>query len=445
MTSISIIMPLYNAQKYLQESLECIRNQTFSDYELICVNDASTDDTMKILKQYQECDSRIRIYENEMRMGAAYSRNYGIKNAAGTYVIFLDGDDIFDEQILELSWKAAEKNHTDIVMFDYIHQKSEDIHIKKSIAHSSQYIEKYCITPFSIIDQKPYDWARWSGGPCNKLFRTEFIRRNNIRFQNLSSSNDVYFIFLALLLSQRTLVLNEELVMVYARDHNTVTRISFNRDPMCAFEAIKYLQEVLVERKLFENYYQHFYYWAFFMLRTTLERIKDYKIKEKFYLFLQQEGIKTLICNGGSCFNDLESDIKGWFENFLKEDLQSRWYETKTYLFFCLRDRKKIVESIFKKYSDLQMKIAVWGAGRNGNSLLEFCDRNNLHVHAVIDTDKNKQGKNLFGVPIRAYEDICDDIQVIIISAQNIYTDVKEITKGSSIEIIDINILMDYD
>ena len=97
--SISIIMPLYNAAKYLEESINSIRKQTFEDFELICMNDASTDDTLEILRHFRKNDARIKIFSNEERKGAAFSRNRGMKEAGGTYLSFLDGDDIFEEEI----------------------------------------------------------------------------------------------------------------------------------------------------------------------------------------------------------------------------------------------------------------------------------------------------------------------------------------------------------
>ena len=89
MAKISIIMPLYNAEKYLAESLESIHNQTFKEYELICINDASTDSTLEILNKYQSADFEMIIMENKTRLGAAESRNKGIKKARGKYIIFL--------------------------------------------------------------------------------------------------------------------------------------------------------------------------------------------------------------------------------------------------------------------------------------------------------------------------------------------------------------------
>lgn len=106
---VSVIMPLFNAQAYLPDALDCVIKQTYEEFELICINDCSSDDTEKILRRFQEKDSRIRILTNERRLGAGLSRNKGIEASKGKHIIFLDGDDIFDEQLLEKACAAMEK------------------------------------------------------------------------------------------------------------------------------------------------------------------------------------------------------------------------------------------------------------------------------------------------------------------------------------------------
>lgn len=95
---ISIIMPLYNAERFLNETLQSIRNQTYTNYELICVDDCSTDRTFEMLQQAMKIDGRIRLLHNNVRSGAAVSRNKGMEEAKGEYLAFLDGDDIFEEE-----------------------------------------------------------------------------------------------------------------------------------------------------------------------------------------------------------------------------------------------------------------------------------------------------------------------------------------------------------
>ncbi|MCR4893075.1 MAG: glycosyltransferase, partial [Lachnospiraceae bacterium] len=97
---VSIVMPLYNAAKYLKDTLESVLTQRYSFFELICINDCSTDGTADLLDSYQKTDERIRVLNNDCRMGAGLSRNIGMKEAKGEFLAFWDGDDIFDEDYL---------------------------------------------------------------------------------------------------------------------------------------------------------------------------------------------------------------------------------------------------------------------------------------------------------------------------------------------------------
>ena len=100
MPKISVIVPVYNVEKYLSECLDSIINQTFPDFEIICVNDCSTDKSGNILEDYSRKDNRIKIFYHQFNQGLGAARNTGLKNAHGKYVQFLDSDDYFELTLL---------------------------------------------------------------------------------------------------------------------------------------------------------------------------------------------------------------------------------------------------------------------------------------------------------------------------------------------------------
>ena len=106
---ISIVMPVYNSEKYLQESIKSILYQTFKDFEFIIVDDCSTDGSLEIIKSYE--DERIRLIQNEKNLGTVKSRNIGLKKAEGKYVAILDADDFSDNVRLKMQFDYLEKNH----------------------------------------------------------------------------------------------------------------------------------------------------------------------------------------------------------------------------------------------------------------------------------------------------------------------------------------------
>ena len=436
MPKISIVMPLYNAQKYLEEALRSVLNQTFTDYELICVNDGSNDNTQNILHYYQKKDARIRILENSTRSGAAYSRNKGIVEARGKYVIFLDGDDIFEEEMLSVSYETAEKNNTDVLMFSHKHVLSDQIYNKVQIVHGNNYVKKYCKKPFSVEKANPCEILLWSTSPCNKLFNKKFIMDNKIIFQNLSCANDVYFVKLALMLSERSMVLNDDRVMVYARDHDEPSRISSRRDPMCCYRAYKYLLERLINEGKMEVLYRHYFYSALFSFKSVLEKTKEQEETRCFYEFLQNEGISAL--RESSKKYQIENDeyLSYFFSQFEKQNYETRWFEDESILKLFIRESPNKFSALF-----LNANVIVWGAGKNGRTILQKCQEMNLKVKYVVDRDERKQGKYIEKYCIMKPESVICDLDTVLISVYGIVEEVKDIMNqyGSKARVVDIN------
>lgn len=114
---VSVIIPVYNTEKYVKEAVDSILNQTLKEIEVILINDGSTDNSLGIIQQSAEKDSRVCVY-SEPNQGQATARNLGLSKASGAYVYFMDSDDILDKDCLELSYKKCEKERLDFVFFD---------------------------------------------------------------------------------------------------------------------------------------------------------------------------------------------------------------------------------------------------------------------------------------------------------------------------------------
>ena len=118
MPSISIIIPVYNVEKYLRRCLDSVLNQTFSDWEAICVNDGSPDNCDKILADYAARDSRFKIVSKK-NGGLSDARNVGLSHATGKYIMYLDSDDFIHPQTMEIAHAMAMRDNSDIVSFRY--------------------------------------------------------------------------------------------------------------------------------------------------------------------------------------------------------------------------------------------------------------------------------------------------------------------------------------
>ena len=206
---ISVIIPVYNVEKYLSKCLSSIINQTFKDIEIICINDGSTDSSLNILKSYAEKDNRIIII-NKTNHVQGYSRNLGIKIAQSDYIIFVDSDDfILDASALEILYKDITLNELDVLIYSY-----EKYYEKKNIVFNSLSKKKHLVANkiyFSIEDKKDVFSKKSIGVPWNKLYSTNFLQKNKILFNEDYIYEDVIFFYKVIILAQKIGYVNKVL------------------------------------------------------------------------------------------------------------------------------------------------------------------------------------------------------------------------------------------
>ena len=175
---ISVIVPVYNVEDYLRQSLESIINQTYKNLEIICVNDGSTDKSLMILKEYEKKDKRIKVI-NQNNKGLAGTKNVGMKVATGDYITFVDSDDFLDINVYEKCIESIIKYKPDIVIYQIHFEYSKNQRIIESkifINDSISAINQYSIFPSS----------------CNKVFRKGLLE--NIYFlEKIKYAEDLLF------------------------------------------------------------------------------------------------------------------------------------------------------------------------------------------------------------------------------------------------------------
>jgi len=130
---VSIVTPCYNCEEYIASTIESVLNQTYDNFEMIIVDDISTDKTTDIIKKYQKKDKRIKLIVLEEKGGASIARNRAIKEAKGKYIAFLDSDDMWYEEKLEkqISWMEENNINFSYTDYEYIDEKNEKINIKR--------------------------------------------------------------------------------------------------------------------------------------------------------------------------------------------------------------------------------------------------------------------------------------------------------------------------
>lgn len=177
MPKISVIIPVYNNEKYVKKCIESVLNQSMRDFEIIIVNDGSTDQSAEILKNLECEDERIRLIHQE-NQGVAAARNNGIAKAAGTYLTFVDGDDYIDEQYLEKMLYCIEEHQADMVICGLTFVDENGLVEKRVIPGEYSRFEKE-------------EWTFRISAVCSHLYRRELWEKYDVRFQSGERGEDM--------------------------------------------------------------------------------------------------------------------------------------------------------------------------------------------------------------------------------------------------------------
>lgn len=203
MPEISVIIPVYNTEKYVEECVNSVREQTLSDIEIILVDDGSTDGSADILTRLAAQDNRIRVF-GKKNGGAGLARNTGLKNAVGDYIAFVDSDDIIDKNMLETLVNVAKENNADMAMTGIRHMGGIVFGGKDAVKFDFKEKEIFCgdggmerlvLGTVGALADEAED-SRYGYSACKNIYRKSVIDQNNLRFcsEREFASEDMLFL-----------------------------------------------------------------------------------------------------------------------------------------------------------------------------------------------------------------------------------------------------------
>lgn len=232
---ISVIVPVYNIEKYLPRCIDSILDQTYKNWEAIFINDGSTDNSLKILEEYKKRDERIKIIDKK-NAGSGAARNDGIETSKGKYIVFLDSDDWYEKNFLEKLYNNLTENNSDVAMCN---PKMTYDNIEKNSKINTYFFKNIELerTPKEILGilAMPVVW--------NKLYKKDIIVKNRIKFPNYSFCEDVEFLYKTFLYVNKVSKIEDDLYNYYQREDSVTKKIKE--------ESIDQLYQVL---KNIENY-----------------------------------------------------------------------------------------------------------------------------------------------------------------------------------------------
>lgn len=250
---VSIVIPVYNAEEYLEESLRSALEQSYRNLEIICVDDGSTDKSLQILLRMKQNDDRIKILSEE-NQGAGAARNLGMEAAGGEYIYFFDADDILQKKAIQTLVKTAGKSDADIVLFGY-YKFCEGK--KTRVAFSSKILNvplNRVISPESISDRL---FQADHGMPWNKFYKAEFLRKSGVKFQTLKNTNDEFFSRLTTVEAKRMIFINKTLTGYRVGNRRSLQGSAGANILNCTL-ALQAIFDELKQRGYYENYSQTF-------------------------------------------------------------------------------------------------------------------------------------------------------------------------------------------
>ena len=195
MPKFSIIIPVKNTEKYIKKCIESIKKQTYKDYEIIVINDNSTDNSMNIVKEYKD----ITIIENDIKgIGPSRARNLGVTKSKGEYILFLDSDDYYEEKLLENINKELDEKYNIVrfeIKYDGIEKELKKCQKTETYENGIEAFEKICT--YSIVES-----------PCCYAFNREYFIKNKFKFKENTLHEDFGLIPLIIIKAQKVKCIN---------------------------------------------------------------------------------------------------------------------------------------------------------------------------------------------------------------------------------------------
>ena len=291
MVQVSVIIPVYNAEKYLEKCVRSVMAQTLREIEIICVDDGSPDHSLDILKQLQAEDDRIVIL-SQPNGGAGAARNNGLRHARGKYLSFLDADDFFEPDMLEQAAEAAEQYRADFVVFNsnQYHMDKDDF-VEVPWVLRTKDIPPYM--PFTYRQLTDNVFKTFVGWAWDKLYRRDFVLEHDIWFQEQRTTNDMLFVFTALVVAKRIAVVDK--VLAHQRRGGSES-LSVTREKSwhCFYDALTALRLRLKQEDIYWeleqdyiNYALHFCLWNLNTLAEPTHQLLEEKLRSEWFETLE--------------------------------------------------------------------------------------------------------------------------------------------------------------
>lgn len=252
MELVSIVVPIYNVEQYLEKCVESICRQTYENLEIILVNDGSPDHCGQMCEEYAKKDNRIKVIHKK-NGGLSDARNSGVKLATGKYLLFVDSDDYIAKDLVEKTAAIAEKNNCDMVLYDYYYVEPDNVEIRSTIVPANKVI--------SLEQEHTLLLAATSA--CAKLFNREFYVKANCPFPQGIYFEDLATTSIFFMKAKRVFYLKEPLYYYINRENSIMTGKNFEKSSHDKLVALEHILSAYKKEGKYEEYRQELEYLVF--------------------------------------------------------------------------------------------------------------------------------------------------------------------------------------
>lgn len=343
---ISVIIPVYNVEKYLHKALESVVNQTYKNLEIICIEDCSTDLSMQILNSFASNDNRITIIKNNENKGVGYSRNKGLQLSCGEYIHFFDSDDWLELDLYQNAVSLLDCD-SDILSFNYSNFFDDTKKNLKNYRQSGSYLKKNGLTENAEL------FPMFGYNPWSKIFKSKFLKQYNILFSNYKCMEDVEF-SLKTFINAKSIIYTDKILYNYRTNRKSSLTAKHCLHVDYLINSIKIFEEM--SKKIEENskifILSYLYYTLISLCKNGYDnkQISFNKMKE---IFLENINFKVLIQPKvytnkylhKFAQNVLSKNEKSFFLSYNSKEFIKRNFPTYTNIYFYV---KKKILSFFK-------------------------------------------------------------------------------------------------
>ncbi len=281
MPKISIIMPVYNSALFIRQALDSVLKQTFGEFELICVNSASTDNSLEILQEYASKDARIKIID-KTRATQGFDRNYALDFTIGEYILYLDSDDWLKENALELMYNKAASDDVDILIFDAI-KYYESNQKFLPYRYTEIFYDEFEDKVFNPLQAKDFIFSL-NALPL-KIYKKSFLVENDIKYSDHRFVEDSIFFVKAIVCAKRISCLRENIYYYRVREDSATFTAGENFANIP--EVFKMCEKIIEDAHLQNEYMYSFINNRIRQMFFYYNKVKDKKGRKKAYKIMK--------------------------------------------------------------------------------------------------------------------------------------------------------------